>query len=47
MAVRKAEVERVPRQNEDVRAAIWAALLALALLVSPLAYDAWRMFGGS
>ncbi len=47
MAVRKASAGRVPQQNDDVKAAIWAALLALALLFSPLAYDAWRLFGGS
>lgn len=47
MAVRKARAGGVPRRSEDLRAAIWAALLALALLMSPLVYDVWRLFGGN
>ncbi len=47
MAVRRVEVERTAGEAFDSWTAIWAALLAIALLVSPFLYDLWRAFGGS
>mgnify|MGYP005840287991 CR=1 FL=1 len=47
MAVRRDEVERSASDSADPWAAYWAALLALALLVSPFPYDLWRTLGGS
>ncbi|MHB1006675.1 MAG: hypothetical protein ACYC3S_13685 [Chloroflexota bacterium] len=47
MAVRRVEAERTTGQGMGIASAVWAVLLALAILVSPLLYDAWRLFGGS
>lgn len=47
MVVQEVESEKTASSNEDRKAAIWAAILALSLMLSPLAYDLWALLGGS
>ncbi|MHB1417514.1 MAG: hypothetical protein ACYC1C_19885 [Chloroflexota bacterium] len=50
MMVREVESQNIAssnESNEDRKAAIWATILALSLMLSPLAYDLWALLGGS